>query len=205
MSTGEILTLVSAVNCFNSEMTDARALINDVHFIRLCICWVSSERKRGLKMCPGNFFFFNRMLLETGNKVKESRQGLKECQEKRSLLHYRLKAHMAFSSPEESVVLPALLSKRSVRWPVRAVCCFEVLKVPSSPRTLLLPWDLLLWMISAITPGWEEEVARRESARSLTLVRFGDTLAKMNHKIIVLRDPLFLEIQNWGVKLCLSF
>lgn len=38
MSTGEILTLVSAVNCFNSEMTDARALINDVHFIRLCIC-----------------------------------------------------------------------------------------------------------------------------------------------------------------------
>lgn len=77
--------------------------------------------------------------------------------------------------------------------------------MPSSPRTLLLPWDLLLWMNSAITPGWEEEVARRESARSLTLVRFGDTLAKMNHKIIVLRDPLFLEIQNWGVKLCLSF
>lgn len=73
------------------------------------------REREGLKCALVIFFFFNRMLLETGNKVKESRQGLKECQEKRSLLHYRLKAHMAFSSPEESVVLPAQLSKRSVR------------------------------------------------------------------------------------------
>lgn len=43
-------------NCFSSGMTDARASIKDVNFIHLCICLMSSERKRGFKMCPGNLF-----------------------------------------------------------------------------------------------------------------------------------------------------
>ena len=61
-----------------------------------------------------------------------------------------------------------------------------------------------MFIINAITPGQEEEVALRESTRLLRIVRFGDTLAKMNHEIIVLSDPLFLDVQNWRGKLCLS-
>lgn len=42
-------------------------------------------------------------------------------------------------------------------------------------------------------------MALRESTTFRT-VPFGGTLAKTCHKIVVLSDPLFLEIENWTGK-----
>ena len=144
------------------------------------------RERDGLK-CALVLFFYTR-LFETINKAKKPIQRLKEDQ------HCRLK-HPQNLPGTESMVHPALLTEQFI--------CGSA--APSGLRTLLL------WLGPATAhhqpyhPRGEEEEALRESTMLLRIVCFGDTLAKMNHKIIALSDLLFLETENWRGKLCWSF
>lgn len=93
-------------------MTNARAMIKDVNFIHLCICLVSSERKRGFQICPGNFFKTQGFLkLE---KSQKSMQGLRENREKRNIHCCRFEAHRVSSRPGEGMVHAVLIREQSV-------------------------------------------------------------------------------------------